>query len=110
LHYDAVAGLDVIEYVSRHEDVRRAGRRRRSGEPVDRIKPGFRERRAYCHRKTSERLPQLPVSSMDDLDCRHESPVPRCPLSIHPVERPIRTIALNRKNALFAGSDEGAEN
>ena len=28
----------------------------------------------------------------------------------NPVERSIRPIALNRKNALFAGSDEGAEN
>jgi transposase len=26
------------------------------------------------------------------------------------VERSMRSVALNRKNALFAGSDEGAEN
>jgi transposase len=31
-------------------------------------------------------------------------------LDSNPVERSIRPIALNRKNALFAGSDEGAEN
>ena len=34
----------------------------------------------------------------------------RIELDTNPVERSIRPIALNRKNALFAGSDEGAEN
>jgi transposase len=34
----------------------------------------------------------------------------RIELDSNPVERTIRPIALNRKNALFAGSDEGAEN
>ena len=34
----------------------------------------------------------------------------RIELNSNPVERSIRPIALNRKNALFAGSDEGAEN
>jgi transposase len=34
----------------------------------------------------------------------------RIELDSNPVERSIRPIALNRKNALFAGSDEGAEN
>ena len=34
----------------------------------------------------------------------------RIELDANPVERSLRPIALNRKNALFAGSDEGAEN
>ena len=34
----------------------------------------------------------------------------RIELDSNPVERSMRPIALNRKNALFAGSDEGAEN
>jgi transposase len=34
----------------------------------------------------------------------------RIELDSNPVEQTIRPIALNRKNALFAGSDEGAEN
>jgi transposase len=34
----------------------------------------------------------------------------RIELDTNPVERLIRPIALNRKNALFAGSDEGGEN
>ena len=34
----------------------------------------------------------------------------RIELDSNPVERSIRPIALNRKNALFAGSDDGAEN
>jgi transposase len=34
----------------------------------------------------------------------------RIELDTNPVERSMRPIALNRKNALFAGSDEGAEN
>jgi transposase len=34
----------------------------------------------------------------------------RIELDTNPVERTIRPLALNRKNALFAGSDEGAEN
>ncbi len=34
----------------------------------------------------------------------------RFELGTNPVERTIRLIALNRKNALFAGHDAGAEN
>jgi transposase len=34
----------------------------------------------------------------------------RIEIDSNTVERSIRPIALNRKNALFAGSDEGAEN
>ena len=34
----------------------------------------------------------------------------RIELDSNTVERAIRPLALNRKNALFAGSDEGAEN
>ena len=33
----------------------------------------------------------------------------RIELDTNPVERAMRPIALNRKNALFAGSDDGAE-
>ena len=34
----------------------------------------------------------------------------RIDLDSNPVERSIRSLALNRKNALFAGSDEGGDN
>ena len=46
--------------------------------------------------------------------CGKTSPVSlddgRIELDTNPVERIIRPIALNRKNALFAGSDAGAAN
>jgi transposase len=34
----------------------------------------------------------------------------RIDVDTNPVERAIRPVALSRKNALFAGSDEGGEN
>ena len=63
-----------------------------------------RDKRERCPAPTLCRRGLVPVS------CRSLISLCRVDLDSNPVERSIRPLALNRKNALFAGSDEGGNN
>ncbi|MCT4682637.1 MAG: IS66 family transposase, partial [Roseicyclus sp.] len=90
-------------------DQRHAARRDRSKPIIDAFKLWLAQNRARVSAKspTGEALKYI-AKYWDGL-CRFLDDG-RIELDNNPVERTIRPIALNRKNALFAGHDTGAQN
>jgi transposase len=107
---ERIAGLYVIEAQirGRTADERRAVRQEKSRPIADEFEPWLRARLSLISQKTklAEAI-RYALSRWDGLtrfiaDGRIE-------IDSNVVERAIRPIALNRKNALFAGSDGGGE-
>jgi transposase len=107
---ERIAGLYAIEkdIRGRGADERRAVRQDRSRSIIDEFEPWLRAKLALISQKTklAEAI-RYALSRWDGLtrflnDGRIE-------IDSNVVERSIRPIALNRKNALFAGSDGGGE-
>jgi transposase len=90
-------------------DDRRAARQEKSRPILDVLKPWLREKLALISQKTklAEAI-RYALSRWDGLTRFLDDG--RIEIDSNIVERAIRPIALNRKNALFAGSDGGAEN
>ncbi len=93
----------------RNAGERRAARQEKSRPIVDALEPWLREKLALISQKTklAEAI-RYPLSRWDGLTRFIDDG--RVEIDSNVVERAIRPIALNRKNALFAGSDGGAEN
>ena len=93
----------------RNPDQRRAARQENSRTIVDALEPWLREKLALISQKTklAEAI-RYALSRWDGLTRFIDDG--RIEIDSNVVERAIRPIALNRKNALFAGSDGGAEN
>jgi len=93
----------------RNPDERRAARQERSRPIVDALAPWLREKLALISQKTklAEAI-RYALARWDGLTRFVDDG--RIEIDSNVVERAIRPIALNRKNALFAGSDGGAEN
>jgi len=90
-------------------DSRRAARQARSRSLIDALKPWLEEKLA----RVSGRSPlaeaiRYGLSRWDELGRYLDDG--RIEIDTNTVERSIRPIALNRKNALFAGSDQGGAN
>jgi hypothetical protein len=107
---ERIAGLYVIEAEirGRTADERRTVRQGKSRPIVDEFEPWLRAKLGLISQKTklAEAI-RYALSRWDGLtrfiaDGRIE-------IDSNVVERAIRTIALNRKNALFAGSDGGGQ-
>ncbi|MGJ0507695.1 MAG: IS66 family transposase [Methylocystis sp.] len=90
-------------------DDRRAARQEKSRPVLDALEPWLREKLALISQKTklAEAI-RYALSRWDGLTRFIDDG--RIEIDSNIVERAIRPIALNRKNALFAGSDGGAEN
>jgi transposase len=90
-------------------DDRRAARQEKSRPILDALEPWLREKLALISQKTklAEAI-RYALSRWDGLTRLVDDG--RIEIDSNIVERAIRPIALNRKNALFAGSDGGAEN
>ncbi|MFS0851848.1 IS66 family transposase [Novosphingobium panipatense] len=88
---------------------RRAAREERSRVIVEDLKPYLeaRLRQVSAKSKLAEAI-RYPLGRWNGLT--HFLDEGRIDLDTNTVERSIRPIALNRKNALFAGSDEGGDN
>jgi len=108
---ERIAALYAVEkdIRGRNADERRAVRQNRSRPIIDDLEPWLRTKLELISQKTklAEAI-RYALSRWDGLtsflyDGRIE-------IDSNIVERSIRPIALNRKNALFAGSDGGAEN
>jgi transposase len=93
----------------RNPGERCAARQEKSRPIVDALKPWLREKLALISQKTklAEAI-RYALSRWDGLTRFVDDG--RIEIDSNVVERAIRSIALNRKNALFAGSDGGAEN
>ncbi len=93
----------------RNPDERRAARQEKSRPIVDALEPWLREKLTLISQKTklAEAI-RYALSRWDGLTRFVDAG--RVEIDSNVVERAIRPIALNRKNALFAGSDGGAEN
>jgi len=93
----------------RNPDARRAARQEKSRPIVDALEPWLRDKLALISQKTklTEAI-RYALSRWDGLTRFIDDR--RIEIDSNVVERAIRPIALNRKNALFAGSDGGAEN
>jgi transposase len=113
-----IALLYVIEDEVRGllPEQRRAARNERSRVIVDdlRIYLDARLRQVSAKSKLAEAI-RYALTRWDGLarfldDGRIDLDDGRIDLDSNPVERSIRPLALNRKNALFAGSDEGGDN
>jgi transposase len=93
----------------RNPDERRAARQEKSRAIVDALEPWLRDKLALISQKTklAEAI-RYALSRWDGLTRFIDDG--RIEIDSNVVERAIRPIALNRKNALFAGSDGGAEN
>src|SRR5271165_2471768 len=108
---ERVAMLYVVEkdIRGRNADERRAVRRDNSRPIVDGLEMWLREKLDCVSRKSklAEAI-RYALSRWDGL-CRFIEDG-RVEIDSNVVERAIRPIALNRKNALFAGSDGGGEN
>ena len=93
----------------RNPDERRAARQEKSRPIVDALEPWLREKLTLISQKTklAEAI-RYALSRWDGLTRFVDDG--RVEIDSNVVERAIRPIALNRKNALFAGSDGGAEN
>ena len=107
---ERIAGLYAIEKEirGRGADERRTIRQERSRPIVDHLAPWLRAKLALISQKTklAEAI-RYALSRWDGL-CRFLDD--GCiEINSNVVERSIRPIALNRKNALFAGSDSGGE-
>ena len=106
---ERIAGLYAIEkdIRGRSADERRAVRQDRSRPIIDDLEPWLRAKLALISQKTklAEAI-RYALSRWDGLTRFLDDG--RIEIDSNVVERSIRPIALNRKNALFAGSDEGA--
>ena len=93
----------------RNPDARRAARQEKSRPIVNALEPWLREKLALISQKTklAEAI-RYALSRWDGLTRLVDDG--RIEIDSNVVERAIRPIALNRKNAFFAGSDGGAEN
>ena len=93
----------------RNADDRRTARQEKSRPIVDALEPWLRDKLALISQKTklAEAI-RYALSRWDGLTRFIDDG--RIEINSNVVERAIRPIALNRKNALFAGSDGGAEN
>jgi hypothetical protein len=87
---------------------RSATRQQKSRSIIDSLAPWLREQLGYISQKTklAEAI-RYTLSRWDGLTRFIDDG--RIEIDSNTVERSIRPIALNRKNALFAGSDAGAE-
>ena len=89
-------------------DKRRAVRQERSRPIVAELEPWLREKLALVSRKSKlAQAIRYGLSHWDGLTCFLDDG--RIEIDSNTVERSIRPLALTRKNALFAGSDGGAE-
>ncbi|MCR4282779.1 MAG: IS66 family transposase [Bauldia sp.] len=107
---ERIAGLYRIESEirGRNADERRAVRRERSRPIIEGLEPWLREKLGLISRKTklAEAI-RYALSRWEGLTRFLDDG--RIEIDSNVVERAIRPIALNRKNALFAGSDGGGE-
>ena len=93
----------------RNADERRAARQEKSRPILDALEPWLREKLALISQKTKlAEATRYALTRWDGLTRFVDDG--RIEIDSNVVERAIRPIALNRKNALFAGSDGGAEN
>ena len=92
-----------------HEE-RRVARQEKSRPIIDSLAPWLREQLGYISQKTklAEAI-RYALSRWEGLTVLRTIDDGRIEIDSNVVERSIRPIALNRKNALFAGSDAGAE-
>ncbi len=108
---ERIGALYAIESDIRGQnpDDRRAARQDKSRPIVDALEPWLREKLALISQKTklAEAI-RYALSRWEGLTRFIDDG--RIEIDSNIVERAIRPIALNRKNALFAGSDGGAEN
>jgi transposase len=96
------------ELRGRREEERRGARQQRSGAIIDALEPWLREKLALVSQKSKlAEANRYALSRWAGL-CRFLDDG-RIEIESNIVERSIRPIALNRKNALFAGSDGGGE-
>jgi transposase len=107
---ERIAGLYAIEKEirGRSADERRVVRQDRSRPIVDDLEPWLRAKLALISQKTKlAKAIRYALSRWSGLTrFLHDG---RIEIDSNVVERSIRPIALNRKNALFAGSDGGGE-
>ena len=107
---ERIAGLYAVEkdIRGRNADERRAMRQDRSRPIVDELEPWLRAKLALISQKTklAEAI-RYALSRWDGLSRFLDDGC--IEINSNAVERSIRPIALNRKNALFAGSDGGGE-
>jgi len=107
---ESIAGLYAIEndIRSRNAEERRAVRQDRSRPIIDDLEPWLRAKLALISQKTklAEAI-RYALSHWNGLTRFLDDG--RIEIDSNVVERTIRPIALNRKNALFAGSDGGGE-
>ncbi len=107
---DRIAGLYALESEirGRSADERRAIRQEKSRPIIDELEPWLRAKLALISQKTklAEAI-RYALSRWEGLT--HFIDNGRVEIDSNVVERAIRPIALNRKNALFAGSDGGGE-
>src|SRR3984957_118794 len=107
---ECIAGLYAVEkdIRGRNADERRAMRQDRSRPIVDELEPWLRAKLALISQKTklAEAI-RYALSRWDGLTRFLDDGCIEIDSNV--VERSIRPIALNRKNALFAGSDGGGE-
>jgi transposase len=107
---ERIAGLYAVEKEirGRRADERRAVRRDRSRPIIDEFEPWLRAKLALISQKTklAEAI-RYALSRWDGLTRFLDDGCIEIDSNV--VERSIRPIALNRKNALFAGSDGGGE-
>jgi transposase len=107
---ERIAKLYAVEkdIRGRNADERRAVRQDRSRSIIDGLEGWLRAKLALISQKTklAEAI-RYALSRWNGLTCFVDDG--RVEIDCNVVERSIRPIALNRKNALFAGSDGGAE-
>src|ERR1700688_2526667 len=107
---ERIAGLYAIEsdIRGRGAEERRDARQRRSRSVIDELEPWLRAKLALISQKTklAEAI-RYALSRWEGLTRFLDDG--RIEIDSNVVERAIRPIALNRKNALFAGSDGGGE-
>jgi hypothetical protein len=105
-----VAALYAVEkdIRGRHADERRTARQQRSRPLIDALEPWLRAKLGLISQKSKlANAIRYALSRWEGLTRFIDDG--RIELDNNTVERSIRPIALNRKNALFAGSDGGAE-
>lgn len=107
---ERIAELYAVEadIRGRSPDERRALRQEKSRPILDELEPWLRTKLGLISQKTklAEAI-RYALSRWDGLTCFLDDG--RIEIDSNVVERSIRPIALNRKNALFAGSDAGGE-
>src|SRR3981081_176542 len=105
-----VAALYAVEkdIRGRHADERRTARQQRSRPLIDALEPWLRAKLGLISQKSKlANAIRYALSRWEGLTSFIDDG--RIELDNNTVERSIRPIALSRKNALFAGSDGGAE-